>query len=170
MYERQLIFNNSDLFSSNSKIKLHEKIFDTIDLSNFSKHLPSKFGPKGYNRHALFKLLIVIKSEKLCEITELYNFLDTTPYISYLCGFEPFKSLPSYSAFQRFIKNIDNDILKEIMKSQVLRLEELKFIDSSFVSCDATPIFANTKQNNPKSFASNKFKKNNQSKSDLVLS
>lgn len=166
MYERQLIFNNIDLFASNSKTKFYEKIFDTIDLSSFSKYIPSKLGPKGYNRHALFRSFIVMRAEKLCEVTELCNFLDTNPYIAYLCGFEPFKPLPSYSVFQRFIKNLNNESLKEIMKSQVLELTELGFIDNSFVSCDATPVFANTKQNNPKSFASNKFSKKNHPKSD----
>ncbi|MBW4828116.1 MAG: transposase [Clostridiaceae bacterium] len=167
MYERQLIFNNIDLFSSNKKTKFYEKIFDVIDLSEFPMYIQSKFGPKGFNRHALFRSFIVMKAEKIREITELVNFLDTNPYIAYLCGLESFKALPSYSVFQRLIKNIDNDSLKNIMKSQVLKLKELGFIDSSFVSCDGTPIFANTKQNNPKSFAKNKFSKSNHPKSDL---
>lgn len=54
-----------------------------------------------------------MKLEKYSEVTELYNFLDTNPYIAYLCGFEPFKPLPSYSIFQRFIKNVDDSYLKE---------------------------------------------------------
>ena len=166
MYERQLIFNNIDLFASNSKTKFYEKIFDAIDLSKFPKYHTSKFGPTGYSLHALFRSFIVMKTEKLAKITELLSFLDTNPYIAYLCGFEPFKPLPSYSVFQRFIKNLDNELLKEVMESQVLRLNELEFIDNSFVSCDGTPIFANTKQNNAKSFASNKFSKDNPPKSD----
>lgn len=87
MYERQLIFNNIDLFASNSKTKFYEKIFDVINLSEFPKHHPSKFGPTGYSLHALFRSLIVMKSEKLARITELLSFLDTNPYIAYLCGF-----------------------------------------------------------------------------------
>nr|WP_272879053.1 hypothetical protein [Clostridium sp. Cult2] len=107
-----------------------------------------------------------MKLEKYSEIIEFYNFHDTNPYIAYLCGFEPFKLLPSYSVFQRFIKNVDNRYLKEVMQSQVLKLTKLGFVDSSFISCDATPVFANTKQNNPKSFATNKFSKDNPPKSD----
>lgn len=166
LFERQLIFNNIDLFTSNSKTKFYEKIFDIIDLSSFPKYHSSKVGPTGYCLHALLRSFIVMKTEKLAKVTELLSFLDTNPYIAYLCGFEPFKSLPSYSVFQRFIKNLDNESLKEIMKSQILKLQELGFIDNSFVSCDATPVFANTKQNNPKSFASNKFSKDNIPKSD----
>jgi transposase len=128
---------------------------------------PSKFGPKGYNLHTLTRSFIVMKAEKLLKITQLYDFLECNPYIAYLCGSNPFKPLPSYSVFQRFIKNINNELLKTLMKSQVLKLKELGFIDSSFVSADATPIFANTKQNNPKSFAKNKFDKKNPPKADL---
>ncbi len=52
------------------------------------------------------------------------------------------------------------------MRDQVLKLVELGIIDSSFIALDSTPVFANTKQNNPKSFMKNKFDKNNQPKSD----
>ena len=52
------------------------------------------------------------------------------------------------------------------MQGLVLNLKELGFIDNSFVSADATPIFANTKLNNPKSFSKNKFHKSNHPKSD----
>lgn len=84
MYQRQLIFNNIELFSSNSKTCFYEKTFDTIDLSNFPKYPLSKYGSKGFNRHALFRSFIVIKTEKICEVAELLSFLDTKPYIAYL--------------------------------------------------------------------------------------
>lgn len=166
MFERQLVLNCIDWFSSSSKTKFYEKIFDVIDLSCVPEYHLSKCGPKGYNHHALIRSFIVMKSEKISLVTELLDFLHSNPVIAYLCGFEPFKPLPSYSVFQRFIKNLDNNSLKEIMKYQVLNLVELGFIDSSFVSADATPVFANTKHNNPKSFAKNKFLKSNPPKSD----
>ena len=37
-------------------------------------------------------------------------------------------------------------------------------VDTSFIGLDSTPIAANTSQNNPKSFLSNKFKPDNQPK------
>ncbi len=52
------------------------------------------------------------------------------------------------------------------MQNLVLHLKELGFIDNSFVSADSTPVFANTKLNNLKSFAKNKFDKSNPPKSD----
>ena len=64
------------------------------------------------------------------------------------------------------LKNLDNDILKDLMKSQVLKLSEMGIIDTSFIALDSTPISANTSQNNPKSFKKNKFSKDNQPKND----
>ena len=90
MYERQLIFNIIDLFAPNSRTKFYKKIFEAIDLSTFPKYKQSKFGPKGYNQHALFRSFILMKAKKLSKVAQLYNFLDTNPYIAYLCGFEPF--------------------------------------------------------------------------------
>ena len=48
------------------------------------------------------------------------------------------------------------------MKSQVLLLAGNGIVDASFIGLDSTPISANTSQNNPKSFVSNKFKPDNQ--------
>lgn len=52
------------------------------------------------------------------------------------------------------------------MKSQVLYLSKQGIVDTSFIGLDSTPIAANTSQNNPKSFLSNKFKPDNQPKAD----
>ena len=43
---------------------------------------------------------------------------------------------------------------------------ELGILDASFIGLDSTPAVANTKQNNPKSFAGDKFKLENHSKTD----
>lgn len=52
------------------------------------------------------------------------------------------------------------------MKSQVLYLSKQGIVDTSFIGLDSTLIAANTSQNNPKSFLSNKFKPDNQPKAD----
>ena len=86
--------------------------------------------------------------------------------IAQLCGFDITKPLPSYIVYQRFIHDIDNNLLKEIMKSQVNELIKLDAIDNSIVSVDSTPIKANTKYNNPKCFSKNKFSNEKPPKSD----
>ena len=61
---------------------------------------------------------------------------------------------------------MDNAALKKIMAAQVKKLYEMGIVDASFIGLDSTPVMANTKQNNPKSFAKNKFSKENHPKSD----
>lgn len=94
------------------------------------------------------------------------DYLNNNLIIAHYCGFNIMKPLPSYWTFDRFIRNLDNALLKKLMQSQVLKLSKMGIIDTSFIALDSTPISANTKQNNPKSFAKNKFAKGNQPKSD----
>ena len=74
--------------------------------------------------------------------------------------------LPSYWTYDRFLRQLDNGALKAVMTGLVRQLYELGIVDASFVGLDSTPIMANTKQNNPKSFAKSKFSKENHPKSD----
>lgn len=166
MYQRQEIFNIIELFTSQKPINFYTKIFDNLDLSTLPDGVPSKYDPTGFSRHALFRAFIVMKCEKFAQITDLKDFLENNLIIPQLCGFNILKPLPSYWVFQRFIKNLSNSYLKEIMKNQVNVLKELDFIDNNFVSVDATPVKANTKFNNPKCFSNNKFSKKNPPSSD----
>lgn len=164
--ERQQIFNLMDLFTSQPIINFYEEIFDNIDLSFIPQFIPSKYGPKGYPQHALIRALIVMKLQSIQEITSLREFLFLNLKIAYLCGFDITRPLPSYSVFQRFLKNFDNNILKQIMQNQVSECIKEGIIELDSVCVDSTPIKANTKYNNVKCFSSNKFEKSNQPKSD----
>ena len=79
------------------------------------------------------------------------DYLNNNLIIAHYCGFNIMKPLPSYWTFDRFIRNLDNALLKKLMQSQVLKLSKMGIIDTSFIALDSTPISANTKQNNPKS-------------------
>ncbi len=166
MYQRQELLNLIELFTPQSLIDFYSSFFENLDLSILEDILPSKFGPKGYSRHALLRAFIVMKCEKFAMITELKDFLNNNLKIAYLCGFNILKPLPSYTVLQRFIKNLPHNILKEIFKTQVNTLNNLGAISPAFTSFDSTPIKANTKKNNPKSFSKNKFKKDKQPKAD----
>ena len=107
-----------------------------------------------------------MKCEGFSYITDLLDYLQNNLLIAYYCGFDIREPLPSYWTFDRFINNTDNQLLKNIMSSQVKKLEAMGIIDTSFIALDSTPVNANTKLNNPKSFAKNKFSKDNQPKSD----
>lgn len=166
MIARQEILNIVDLFTSQPIINFYENLFDNIDFSSIPEFMQSKLGPKGYSQHALIRAFIVMNCEHFREITLLRDFLTTNLKIAQLCGFNITHTLPSYSVFQRFLKNFQNTTLKEIMKNQVNLLVNLNIISNSIVSIDSTPIKANTKYNNVKCFSKNKFSKDHQPKSD----
>lgn len=107
-----------------------------------------------------------MKYECFSCVTDLLDYLQNNLLIAYYCGFNIMKPLPSYWTLDRFINSLDNELLQNLMHSQVKKLYELGVIDTSFIALDSTPIMANTSQNNPKSFKKDKFNPNNQPKSD----
>lgn len=107
-----------------------------------------------------------MKCEGFSMISDLVDCLNNNLLIAHFCGFDISRLLPSYWTFDRFLKNFDNEILSDIMKSQVLFLSAQGIVDTSFIGLDSTPIAANTSQNNPKSFLSNKYNPHNQPKAD----
>lgn len=107
-----------------------------------------------------------MKCECFSCITDLLDYLHNNLLIAHYCGFNIMNPLPSYWTFDRFIRNIDNSFLQKLMHSQVLKLSELGFIDTSFIGLDSTPVSANTSHNNPKSFKKNKFLRDNHPKCD----
>jgi len=152
------------LFTSQPKAKFYSELFLHLDLSdvNLNHARTGRPSPK----QALLCAFIVMKCEGFSQIIDIVDYLNNNLLIAYYCGFDITKPLPSYWTFDRFLRNLDNQILKEIMKSQVLKLVEFGLIDTSFIGLDSTPEMANTKQNNPKFFTRNKFNPENQPKSD----
>ncbi|MEG6568023.1 transposase, partial [Thermoanaerobacterium saccharolyticum] len=166
MYQLQQVLNIIDLFTSQPKIDFYTSLFSNLDLSSIPEFPPSKFGPRGYSRHALFRAIIVMKAEKFGEISDLIDYLNNNLIIAHLCGFDITKKLPSYWTFDRFLKNFDHKYLSYVMQNQVNILKDFDLISGESISLDSTPIKANTKFNNPKCFSKNKFSKDNQPKSD----
>ena len=107
-----------------------------------------------------------MKCEGFTQITDLMDYLDNNRLVAHYCGFNIMEPLSSYWTYDRFLKKMDNAALKEIMAAQVKKLYEMGIVDASFIDLDSTPVMANTKQNNPKSFAKSKFSKGNRPKSD----
>jgi len=125
----------------------------------------AKTGRKS-QKEALLCSGIVMKCESFSQITDLHDYLSNNLLIAHYCGFDITKPLPSYWTFNRFFRKLDNRILKDIMRTQVLELAKLGIIDTSFIGLDSTPNMANTKQNNPKSFAKGKVDPENQPRAD----
>ena len=162
---RQEILQDIIFFTSAPKAQFYDKLFLNLDLSEFPDSA-AKTGRNGFSKRALLYAFIVMKCECFSCITDLVNYLNNNLIIAHYCGFNIIKPLPSYWTFDRFIRKLDNTLLKKLMQSQVLKLSEMGFIDTSFIALDSTPVNANTRHNNPKSFTKNKFSKDNQPKSD----
>lgn len=163
---RQMILNDISLFTSQPKAKFYDELFMELDLDAVPDRRCEK-GRQGYSRHAMIRAIIVMKCECFSYITELVDYLNNNLLIAYYCGFNIVKKLPGYHAFERFIKNFDNTLLKKLMASQVKKLYDMGIVDASFIAIDSTPVAANTTQNNPKSFSKNKFDPQNHPKNDL---
>ena len=161
---RQEIIQDIRLFTSLPKAKFYDDLFLCLDLSCLSGAHAKTGRPS--QKEALLCAFIVMKCEGFSQITDLVDYLNNNLVIAYYCGFDIMKPLPSYWTFDRFIRKLDNQILKTIMQTQVLELARHGVIDTSFIGLDSTPNRANTKQNNPKSFAKNKFKPDNQPRGD----
>lgn len=123
-------------------------------------------GRKGFPKEALLCAFIVMKCEGFSQITDLADYLENNRLIAHYCGFDIMRPLPSYWTYDRFLRQLDHGVLSEIMAQQVQTLYESGIVDASFIGLDSTPISANTRQNNPKSFAKNKFSKDNHPKCD----
>lgn len=162
---RQEILQDITLFTSQPKAKFYSELFLHLDLSSFPD-FASKTGCRGYSKRALLCAFIVMKCECFSCVTDLLDYLQNNLLIAHYCGFNIMKPLPSYWTLDRFINSLDNDLLQNLMHSQVKKLYELGVIDTSFIALDSTPIMANTSQNNPKSFKKDKFNPDNQPKSD----
>lgn len=163
--QRQLVLNDISLFTSAPKARFYETLFLHLDLSTLLTDA-ARTGRKGFPKPALLAAFIVMKCEGFAQITDLLDYLTNNLIIAHYCGFNIMKPLPDYSTFTRFLRNLDHDLLSHIMHGQVVQLAALGVVDASFLGLDSTPVFANTVHNNPKSFVSNKFSKDNPPKAD----
>ena len=159
---RQEIIQDITLFTSQSAAIFYDKLFTHLDFT-----LPrAATGRCGFPKEAMVCAFIVMKCEGFSQVTDLADYLDNNRLIAHYCGFNIMEPLPSYWTYDRFLKRLNNEDLKEVMAQQVKKLYDLGVVDASFIGLDSTPVAANTKQNNPKSFATDKFKPENHPKSD----
>lgn len=159
---RQEIIQDVTLFTSQSAAIFYDKLFSSLDFT-----LPrAATGRRGFPKEAMVCAFIVMKCEGFTQITDLMDYLDNNRLIAHYCGFNIMEPLPSYWTYDRFLRQLDNSALKSIMADLVKKLYEMGIVDASFIGLDSTPVAANTKQNNPKSFTKDKFNPEKQPKAD----
>ena len=134
------------MFTSQRAAAFYDKLFSCLDFTLSG----AATGRRGFPKEAMVCAFIVMNCEGFSQITDLADHLDNNRLIAHYCGFNIMEPLPSYWTYDRFLR----------------QLYELGIVDASFIGLDSTPVMANTKQNNPKSFAKNKFSKENHPKSD----
>jgi hypothetical protein len=132
---RQLIMNDISLFTSQPKAKFYDELFINLNLDSIPDRRCEK-GRQGYSRHAMICAVIVMKCECFSYITDLVDYLNNNLLIAHYCGFNIARKLPGYHAFERFIKDFDNTLLKKLMASQVQTLYESGVVDTSFIAVD----------------------------------
>ena len=141
------------LFTSQSAAAFYDKLFGALEFT-----LPrAATGRRGFPKEAMFCAFLVMKCEGFGYITDLMDYLENNRIIAHYCGFDIMRPLPSYWTYDRFLRQLNNGELKTIMAGLVRQLYELGVVDASFIGLDSTPVMANTRQNNPKSFAADKF-------------
>lgn len=121
---RQEIIQDITFFTVAPKDVFYDKLFLNLDLSDFPEYL-AKTSRDGYSKRVLLCAFIVMKCECFSCITDLLDYLQNNLLIAHYCGFNIMKPLPSYWTLDRFIRNLDNSKLKNVMKNQVLKLSEL---------------------------------------------
>ena len=150
------------MFTSQSAAMFYDKLFSSLDFT-----LPrAATGRRGFPKEAMVCAFIVMKCEGFAQITALMDYLDNNRLIAHYCGFNIMEPLPSYWTYDRFLRQLDNAGLKSVMADLIRQLYKLGIVDASFVGLDSTPVMANTRQNNPKTFVKNKFSKESHPKSD----
>lgn len=167
-YAIQLTLGYEELYSKNSSVRFYRSIFEELDLSHIAEFpkasKKSNAGRTPTSKHALIRAFIVMKCQQYQRVSQLLEYLENNIAIALLCGFT-FK-LPKRDVFYRFIENFPHDLIIQTYSNCVSKLIEQTVIGLDTIAVDATPIFANTKQNNPKSFSKNKFRKDKQPKND----
>ncbi|MDR0301138.1 MAG: transposase [Treponema sp.] len=159
------------LYTNNKTVAFYEKLFSNLDLSAVEEFpcksdKPTKNeGRKPISRHNLFRAFIVMKTQRFQYISQLIDYLENNRAIALVCGFDS-GLIPGKYAFYDFPRYTPQSELDSVLASNTLNMLGLGLVDLQELIVDSTPIFANTKLNNPKSFAKNRFSKNNTPSAD----
>jgi len=132
------------LFTSQLKARFYDELFYHLDTGAMESSKASTGNP-GYPKEALFCAFIVMKCEGFSRISDLCDYLENNKLIAHYCGFDITKPLPSYWTYVRFLKNLDNGFLKQVMERQVLHLAKLGIVDASLLAIALATIITQAK-------------------------
>ena len=113
-----MIMKNIEIFTSAPKARFYDQLFLNLDLSEMPEYT-AKNARRGFSNRAKLCAFIVMKCECFSCITDLLAFLQNNLIIAHYCGFDITKPLPSYWTLDRFLNQIDHDLLDRVLLSQV---------------------------------------------------
>jgi transposase len=165
-YSFQTMLGFEQLYTNNKTINFYEKLFSSLDLSGVTEfphksEEPTKHeGRKPISRHNIFRSFLVMKTQRFAQVSQLIDYLENNIAVALVCGFEGGR-IPGKDVFYDFLRDVPQSELENVLTANTLAMLDLKLVDLKNLITDSTPIFANTKLNNPKYFTKNKFSKTN---------
>jgi len=155
-FQRDFFFDYDTIIESTPFYKKYDAIFQSLDLSEFADRVKEK-GRKPYSSHAMIRAFIIKHLERIETIPDLIYYLKSNPVLLTMCAFKD-NILPEKSQFYRFLKKIKNsDLVKLLVKTNKKSLAKNAITIDTFLM-DSKPVFANTRENNPKNSSPNRNK------------
>jgi hypothetical protein len=162
-------------FVEHDPIVLHyRQIFHVFDFSILPEaKAKAKKGPVGNSLEVYAKVFLVMVEEKIKSSEELRRFLLKHPALVIFLGFKlkgispdlPFgfdieKTVPSARHLRRKLQETQNSHLKLLLYDTIHNLQKLELLNG-IAAMDTKEIMAYVKENNPKQYVKNRFKKDN---------
>ena len=148
----------------------YKQIFDVFDFSLLPE---AKNGPKGNPLEAYVKAFLVMVEEEIRSSEKLRQFLVRHPALVVSLGFKlrgishdlPFgfhieETVPSARHLRRKLQEIQNSHLKSLLYDTIHNLQKLGLLNG-IAAMDTKEILAFVKENNPKQYVKDRFKKSN---------
>jgi transposase len=146
VYIRQeilLSFEEIEKFSPPTKLEL---ILSQIDLSKIMSKLESqdvRTGPRGYCKRAMLYAMVARIVEKIPTVKALCDRLRDDVRFRYNCGFDPYQPPPSQATFTRFMKQLEETGIADLLfQQQRDKAMELGFIQEENIAIGATHVEA----------------------------
>jgi hypothetical protein len=148
----------------------YKQIFHTL---NFSLLPEAKTGPKGNSPEVYAKAFLVMIEEGIKSSEKLRQFLVRHPALVVFLGFQlkgishdlPFgfhiqETIPSARHLRRKLQEFQNSHLKLLLYDTIHNLQKLELLDG-IAAMDTKEILAFVKENNPKQYVKDRYKKDN---------
>lgn len=148
----------------------YRQIFRVLDFSLLPE---TTTGPKGNSPEVYAKAFLVMVEEGIESSEKLRQFLVRHPALVVFLGFQlkgishdlPFgfhiqETVPSARHLRRKLQEFHNSHLKLLLYDTIIRLQKLELLDG-IAAMDTKEILAYVKENNPKQYVKDRYKKDN---------